>query len=96
MSDAPVTEQTVEPMTPTEPVRRRSRYGKGRKALDAMTATPGEWVRHRTGQTQHQAHSYASWLRKTYPTAEWVARKDGDTYAVFGRIVIAAAPDPEG
>jgi hypothetical protein len=52
-----------------------------------MSEHPGEWLVYRENSTQHQAHAYASWLRRTHPRAEWVAVKRDDAYIVQGRIV---------
>jgi len=71
---------------------RKRRNGKGAAALRAMAEQPGVWLTYREGQTQHQAHAYASWLRRTHPEAEWVAVKRDDDYATCGRIV-PAPPD---
>lgn len=84
-----MTSETVAP-APTEPAPRakRGRYGKGRKMIETLAAHPGEWVEYRSGQTQHQAHAYASWLRRTYPEAEWLARRvTPEHYATFGRLI---------
>lgn len=70
-----------------EPSRRRPRYDKVLQRIAEMQNRPGEWVLHRAGQSQHQAHAYASLLRRTHPQAEWVAMKHADAYATFGRIL---------
>ena len=75
---------------------RRTRNGKNRKMIEQMLTAPGEWHAVKRNQSQHQAHAYASWLRRTYPSIEWAARRDGDTYATLGRTgAPEAAPNVE-
>lgn len=67
---------------------RKTRYDKVARAIDGMMASPGQWTLYKAGQTQHQAHAFASWLRRKHPAAEWIAQKHGEGYATFGRILL--------
>jgi len=55
--------------------------------VTALRSRPGQWAVYRSGMKQNTAHVNASVLRKRYPEATFVARKDEDgTYAVFGKV----------
>ncbi len=54
--------------------------------LAAIAHRPGEWAVMRTGMKAGSAHAAASYNRRNWQNAEFVARKDGDTYSVFARI----------
>lgn len=56
--------------------------------VNALAWHRGEWAVFRTGLKPSSAYAHAAMLRKQYPNAEWVARRDVDeTHTVFVRVL---------
>jgi hypothetical protein len=72
---------------PPPPIRDRISEKDVEAFLSELAQYPGRWAVYRTGMKNGNAFSMVKNRTIRHPEAEWVARKEGNSYTVFVRII---------